>query len=204
MDNNSYYKIDVPGSELLIISFNAHGKIFRDVQSYDFFNFLEKNYSHVSRYFYVDKYASCYHKGLQYKTTNIPETFEYLKKEIRHYKRVIFIGLSSGGYAAILYGSLLGISDVIAFYPQTLLRREKVDENYRDISKYINKTTQYHLYGDLSKTNEMDCHHVSHCERIAHHPNVYLTKKSSINMKSMRDTGELYTILNNIINRPEP
>jgi hypothetical protein len=204
MDNNSYYKIDVPGSELLIISFTSQGKTIREVHSYDFFNFLEKNYSHVSRYFYADKCLSCYHKGIQYKSKNIPETVEYLKKEIRPYKRVIFMGISSGGYAAILFGSLLGVSDVLAFIPQTLLRRENVDENYRDISKYINDTTNYHLYGDLSVPIGFDCHHVSHCERIAHHPNVYLTKKSNINMKSMRDTGELYTILNNIINRPEP
>jgi hypothetical protein len=204
MDNNSYYEIDVSGSELLIISFTAHGKTIRDVQSYDFFNFLEKNYSHVSRYFYADKYSCCYHKGIQCKTTNIPGTFEYLKDKVKNYKRVIFIGLSSGGYAALLFGSLLGISDVIAFYPQTLLRRENVDEQYRDISKYINENTKYHLYGDLSIQIGLDCHHISHCERIAHHPNVCLIKKPYINLKYMRDKGELYIILNNIINRPEP
>lgn len=202
MDNNSYCKIDVSGSELLIISFTAHGKTIRDVQSYDFYNFLEKNYSHVSRYFYADKCLSCYHKGILYKTKNIDETVEYLRQEIRSYKRVIFIGLSSGGYAAILFGSLLGISDVIAFYPQTLLRKPKVDEKYRDIGKYINDTTHYHLYGDLSKTNAIDCHHISHCERIDHHPNVYLTKKTKVDLRSMRDNGELYTILNNIIENP--
>ena len=202
MDNNSYCKIDVSGSELLIVSFSSQGIITRDVQSYDFYNFLENNFPHASRYFYVDMYSCCYHKGIQYKTKTIDETVEYLKKEIRSYKRVIFIGLSSGGYAAILFGSLLGISDVIAFYPQTLLRKPKVDEKYRDISKYINDYTTYHLYGDLSKINKIGCHHVSHCERIAHHPNVYLTKKSNIDMKSMRDSGELYTILNNIIENP--
>ena len=200
MDNKSYLKIDISGSELLIISFTAHGKAIRDVQSYDFFNFLEKNYSHVSRYFYVDKYFSCYHKGIARKTKNIDDTVEYLKNEITPYKRVIFIGLSSGGYASILFGSLLGISDVIAFYPQTLLRKPKVDENYRDIGKYINHTTHYHLYGDLSVPIGLDCHHISHCERIAHHPNVYLTKKSKVDLRCMRDNGELYTIMNNIIN----
>ena len=128
MDNNSYYEIDISGSELLIISFTAHGKTIRDVQSYDFYNFLEKNYPHVSRYFYLDIHRSCYHKGIQDKSTNIDETVEYLKHKVKKYKRVIFIGLSSGGYAAILFGSLLGISDVLAFYPQTILRSPNIDE----------------------------------------------------------------------------
>ncbi len=204
MDNNSYCKIDVPGSELLIISFSSQGKIIRDVQSYDFFNFLEKNYPHISRYFYIDCHRQCYHSGIKDKTTNIPETVEYLKNEMRLYKRVIFIGVSSGGYAALLFGSLLNVSNVIAFIPQTILRHIKVDENYIDISKYINATTNYYLYGDISINCKMDYHHISQCERIAHHPNVNIIKKMRINMKSMRDTGELYSILNNIINRPEP
>jgi len=202
MDNNSYYEIDISGSELLIISFTSQGKTIRDVQSYDFFNFLENKFSYASRYFYLDIHRSCYHKGIQDKSTNIPETVDYLKHKVKKYKQVIFIGLSSGGYASLLYGSLVGVSHVIAFYPQTILRSPNINEQYRDISKYINDTTNYHLYGDLSKTNAIDCHHISHCERIAHHANVYLIKKPYINLKYMRDNGELYTILNNIIENP--
>jgi hypothetical protein len=202
MDNNSYYEIDISGSEILIISFTSQGKTIRDVQSYDFFNFLENKFSYASRYFYLDIHRSCYHKGIQDKSTNISETVEYLKHKVKKYKQVIFIGLSSGGYAALLYGSLVGVSHVIAFFPQTILRSPNINEQYRDISKYINDTTNYHLYGDLSKTNAIDCHHISHCERIAHHANVYLTKKTYINLKYMRDKGELYTILNNIIENP--
>ncbi len=202
MDNNSYYEIDISGSEILILSFTSQGKTVRDVQSYDFFNFLENKFSYASRYFYLDIHRRCYHKGIQDKSTNISETVEYLKHKVKKYKQVIFIGLSSGGYAALLYGSLVGVSHVIAFFPQTILRSPNINEQYRDISKYINDTTNYHLYGDLSKTNAIDCHHISHCERIAHHKNVYLTKKSYINLKYMRDNGELYTILNNIIENP--
>jgi hypothetical protein len=39
---------------------------------------------------------------------------------------------------------------------------------------------------------------------IPHHPNVHLTKKSYINLRYMRDNGELYTIINNIINSRDP
>jgi len=204
MDNKSYCNIDVSGSETLIISFTAHGKAIREVHSYDFFNFLQKFFSTSSRYFYTDKFSRCYHKGIQDKTTNIDETIGYLKNEIRPYKRVIFMGISSGGYAAILFGSLLGVSDVLAFVPQTILRKTIVDEKYRDISKYINDTTRYYLYGESSITDELDCHHISHCERISHHPNVYFTKNNRMNVKDMRDNGELYKIMDTIINRPDP
>jgi hypothetical protein len=113
---------------------------------------------------------------------------------------VICLGVSSGGYAAILFGSLLNINHVIAFIPQTLRRNKNIDEKYRDISKFINETTKYYLYGDLSVSDVMDCHHISQCERISHHSNVFLIKKKYIKLKEMRDNGELYAILNSLVN----
>jgi hypothetical protein len=71
-----------------------------------------------------------------------------------------------------------------------------IDEKYRDISCYINGTTQYYLYGDSSIVNVKDFHHISHCERIAENcENVFLKKKNPFNIKKMRDDGELFTIL---------
>jgi len=46
----------------------------------------------------------------------------------------------------------------------------------------------------------MDCHHISQCERISHHSNVFLIKKKYIRLKEMRDNGELYAILNSMVN----
>jgi hypothetical protein len=66
----------------------------------------------------------------------------------------------------------LNVNHVLAFIPQTLRRNKNIDEKYRDISKFINETTKYYLYGDLSVSDAMDCHHISHCERISHHSNV--------------------------------
>ena len=108
--------------------------------------------------------------------------------------------MSSGGYAAILFGSLLKVKSVLAFIPQTIRRNQNIDEKYRDISSYINNTTNYFLYGDKSIVNINDAHHIYHCERIAHHSNVYLTKKEKLNLKKMRDNGELYDIVSKIVN----
>ena len=40
-------------------------------------------------------------------------------------ERVVFLGASSGGYAAILFGGLLGAHEVLAFSPQTFLDPER-------------------------------------------------------------------------------
>jgi hypothetical protein len=97
-----------------------------------------------------------------------------------------------------LFGSLLNVKSVVAFIPPTIRHDENIDEKYRDISKYINTTTNYYLYGDLSVSNKTDPHHISQCERISHHPNVFIIKKYQINLKKMRDSGELYQILHTL------
>ena len=196
---HSCYKIKNNNSDTLIVSFAGHDRMFGGIQRFEFVNFLQTYCNNIDRYFYTDKHLDSYHKGIFGITNDIDETVVYLKKEIETYKNVIFLGVSSGGYAAILFGSLLNINSVIAFIPQTIRRNKNVDEKYRDIAQYINDTTQYRIYGDLSVSNQTDCHHISHCERISHHPNVFLTKMKHFRLKEMRDNGELYTILHNLI-----
>jgi hypothetical protein len=187
-------------SDTLIVSFAGNAKKFGGIDRFEFVQFLEKHFPQLNRQFYIDEKTHVYHKGILGISNNIDETVYYLKNEIEKYKNVIFLGNSAGGYAAILFGSLLNITSVIAFVPQTILRNpSNVDEKYRDISKYINNSTKYYLYGDLSVSNINDPHHISHCERISHFPNIIITKKNRINLKEMRNIGELYQILNTII-----
>ncbi len=196
----SSYKLNIVDSETLIISFAGHDRIFGGIPKFEFVNFMETHFKNISRHFYTDKYLNSYHQGIHEVTKNIDETIDYLRNEIKNYKNVICLGVSSGGYAAILFGSLLNINHVLAFIPQTLRRNKNIDEKYRDISKFINGTTKYYLYGDLSVSDVMNCHHISHCERISHHSNVFLIKKKCIKLKEMRDNGELYAILNSLVN----
>lgn len=192
------YKINVPNADTLIVSFAGNAKLFGGIPRFEFVNFLKQ--FNVSKHFYIDEHNDLYHKGL-IGTTSIDETVTYLKNEIKQYKRVLFLGNSGGGYAAILFGSLLEVTMVLAFVPQTIRRNDIVDEKYRDISHFINNKTKYYIYGDTSIINPLDCHHISHCERIAHHPNVFLIKKNGLYLKEMRDSGELFDILKTIINR---
>lgn len=198
--SSSSYKINIVNSETLIISFAGHDRIFGGIPRFEFVNFMETHFKNVSRHFYIDKHVNSYHQGIHEITNNIDETVNYLKNEITNYKNVICLGISSGGYAAILFGSLLNINYVLAFMPQTIRLNKNIDEKYRDISKFINNTTKYYVYGDLSIKCINHCHHISHCTRISHHPNVTLIKKKNIDLKTMRNSGELYLILNSLIN----
>lgn len=200
MSSTSCYKMDQNDSDTLIVSFAGNAKKFGGIERFEFVQFLEKYFPQLNKHFYIDTYINSYHNGIFGISNNIDETVCYLKNEIEKYKNVIFLGSSAGGYAAILFGSLLNITSVIAFIPQTIRRNPtNIDEKYRDISKYINDSTKYYLYGDLAISDINNNHHISHCERISHFPNVIITKKNGINLKEMRNTSELYQILNTII-----
>jgi len=188
-------------SDTLLISFAGYETVYGGIPHFDFLNFLQKNFATIDKHFYVDKYRDSYHKGIEGISETIDETLVYLKKEIEPYKNVIFIGISSGGYAAILFGSILQVTSIVAFIPQTIRRATFVDEKYRDSSRYINLTTNYYLYADLSVEDAKDPHHVSHCDRISFYPNVKVIKKDTFNIKQIRDNGELYEMLSQIINK---
>jgi len=192
-------KSEFGNADTLIVSFAGYNKLFGGIPRFEFANFLNAHFANTDRQFYVDCRMDLYHRGIAGISKTVDETVEYLKTEIDGYKRVVFIGVSAGGYAAILFGSLLNIASVVAFIPQTLRMRQNIDEKYRDTGLYINATTQYYLYGDLSIIDIKDYHHISQCERIAHHDNVTLIKKEVFNIKKMRDDGELLNILQKVL-----
>lgn len=99
---------------------------------------------------------------------NINHTLSFLKKQINNYENVIFTGISMGGYASILFGSLLKINHVIAVNPQTdleyilknvykdkrhqltqLKKRKKqcpkTWKKYCNLKSYLNDSVKYHL-----------------------------------------------------------
>jgi hypothetical protein len=177
-----------------IISFGGMAKQFGATPPFEFLNFLEKH-------FYVDDKLNCYHNGINGISTDIEGTVVYFSDMLKKYNNVIMIGYSGGGYAVILFGSLLNITTVIAFMPVTkLITAGKVDK-YRNLNTFINTVTKYHLFGNMSVTDERDVHHLKHCNNILgiKNTNVLLTKLENIIIKNMRDTGELLKIFNSII-----
>lgn len=190
---------------ILIISFAGLAKGMGNSTQFEFVNFLEKHFCHTSRIFYMDVKNKWYHCGIENLSTNIEETVNVLKEQIKNFKKVIFIGSSCGGYAAILFGSLLNIDIVIAFKPQTIVP-DWVDKNYikdefSNLNKHINNVTKYYIYADTSVNYHIDpFHHISQCENIKNHSNVFILEKFDIDLRIMRDNGELLEIFNKHIN----
>ena len=63
---------------------------------------------------YLRNQNKWYLGGLNGIGKNINHTIAFLKKEFAKYDKVICIGNSAGGYASLLFGSLLKVNKVIA------------------------------------------------------------------------------------------
>jgi hypothetical protein len=185
--------IKLRGSSHLIISFGGMALDINKAIVFEFVNHLS-TYDDVDLIFYIDMFQSCYHKGLKGITTNIPETVEYLCTKIKGYSKVIFMGTSAGGYAAILFGSLCKVDTVIAFIPPTILKNP-FNKKYKNLKEHLNETTKYVLYGSLSYKNEDNPHHISHIENVASFKNVEVIVKETLNFKHLRDTGEIKRVI---------
>ena len=101
---------------------------------FEFFNMM--NDIACTKIFIKDIKQSWYLLGIE-GTYDINSTVKKLSEILESIdyrnKRVIFLGNSAGGYAAILFGLLLKIDKVIAFSPQTFLGPFKniINRDYR-------------------------------------------------------------------------
>jgi hypothetical protein len=198
--NESEYKI-IHGNKRLIVCFGGKALLFGGILPFEFLNYLSSVYVDTcDLIFYIDKDQCWYHNGIKHISNNIDDTVLYLNNIVKNgnYEKVIFMGTSAGGYAAILFGSLCNNIDyVISFIPQTILKTP-VDIQYSNLQDVINNHTNYILYGDTSKTDINDIHHIRHCENIGHYTNVKIIRNSCCNLKHLRDSGFIKKIIDNI------
>lgn len=195
--------ISAINNENLIISFGGGINKFGGICPFEFLNFLNKNFMEYDKYFYIDKKINRYHLGIEDISSNIDETVEYLKKITHGYKNITCIGVSAGGYASILFGSLLKVKNVIAFIPPTQINipgdTRKYDEKYIDLLPLINNSTKYYLYGDLSVKDIYNSHHIEHCNRLKIYPNVVVKEYDNLDIKKLRNDGELLKIFKDVL-----
>jgi hypothetical protein len=88
-------------TDTLIISFGGMAHQFGLIPPFEFMIFLNAHFKDVDKFFYVDIHRKHYHKGINGISTDIDSTVNYLKDQVQKYKHVIFIGVSSGGSAAL-------------------------------------------------------------------------------------------------------
>ncbi len=103
-------------------------EIFRKrIVEKNFFEWYHSRITKASKHIFIrDIFKQWYLAGVN-KNINTPEKLiEFLKTETEGYK-VVTIGSSAGGYAAILYGSFINTQYTLAFNPQfeiqSLLKR---------------------------------------------------------------------------------
>lgn len=114
------------GADTLLVTFAGLG-VGRSPPTFIFRKFLSP-YAGVDKLFIRDVSMSWYLRGLPGISADVPATARELEARTRGYRKVVFLGCSSGGMAAILYGQLLRVSKVLAFAPQTTLGASKVSE----------------------------------------------------------------------------
>jgi len=202
-------------SDIMIIAFGAIGNINNAEAPFEFVKVL-KNLN-VSKVFLRDINRSWYHAGMHDISNDIEGTVSFLKEKIQHSgaKRVICMGNSMGGYAALLFGILLKADYILTFAPQTSL--ENIDligskqqikyvhnhfpNTYFDINELLTtslNTSAIHIYYDPSIIKDK-----VHAMHISRYSNVYLHECDGLGHilhYSLMKTGEFQLILFRLMN----
>ena len=119
-----------------------------------------------------------------------PTLTKFLLEKIKksNAEKTLFVGVSMGGYGAILFGCLTKATKVLAFSPQTELtdnrrkrqlnrkfRGYKIDESFTDLKGVLDRTendeTIYKIwYGNLNGSDKKAAKRISHFKNISIHP----------------------------------
>ena len=151
---------------------------------------------------YLRNQYKWYLGGLNGIGKNINHTIAFLKKEFAKYDQILCVGSSAGGYASLLFGSLLNVNFAIAINAQTdlqycvdnidphnnhqriqkqnLIKRSKqcpvTWSKYNKIVNVLNGNVLYNVFykGDANSNNPYDLvvHGDYHYEQIKSFPNV--------------------------------
>ncbi|HFU74844.1 MAG TPA: hypothetical protein ENK66_01220 [Arcobacter sp.] len=148
----------------------------------EFFKTLSLH-DHINVLFIKDFKQSWYLNGLLGLTNNVEETTEFIKQIIPvETKKIITLGTSSGGYAALLFAELLQADTSIAFAPQTFLNQEQCEHfksfdselknlnfseysNLKDILENKSSKTQHNVY--FCNQNKRDYIHAYNIKKVS-------------------------------------
>ncbi len=174
----------------------------------------------TSRIFVRDLAQGWYHRGIPGLGSTIEDAAAGIRTlvESRQPKRLVVTGTSAGGYAALVFGALLGADVVLSIVPQTVvddgLLHAMGDDRYdrqledliacggldkrwsdlrRDLPRARRRDTRYEVYFDPD--HELDR---LHAERLANVPGVHLNLAHGGHgrvARNLRDSGELQRIL---------
>jgi pimeloyl-ACP methyl ester carboxylesterase len=203
-------------STTVLVSFAAMGTY--EPPPFDFFQITSG--MPVKRLFVRDVQRIWYHRGVPGFGDSIEDVARALKEvlDAERAERVIVFGSSAGGYAALVFGTLLDAELVVAFAPQTMLDRDWLasigDERwYRRLSRLDELGGPDARFVDLAvalprerrgetpyevhypASHEGDEHHARHLEGV---PGLRLCpheRRDHKFVRKLRDSGELEQVL---------
>lgn len=182
----------VPNSPL-IIAFTGMARGLNELANFEFVK-STRDLS-CSKVFCRDPNFSFYHRGIDSETASITDVLLKLKEQVEKATptKIVCIGVSAGGFAALLFGHLLKADTVHAFGPQTILYKEwgithkdptvytcenlhsavlTPGNDYRDLSLVLsnyNGKTSYKVHIGTGVDCEQDGYHadnISACEGV--------------------------------------
>jgi hypothetical protein len=205
-------------SDIVLIAFSGILGGYGGMPVFEFSRVLSR--FAVKKIFIRDVSQAWYQNGLPGVGENVDQIADYLQKRISEANghRVITLGNSMGGYAALLFGWLLQADEAYAFSPQTFIdvkqrllrldfrwQREirKIHRDGRSTRKYMDlvrvfrsqprASTECHVYY-CSESRLDRCH----AKRMGCFPNVVLHAHEAgghMLVKLLRDIGYLDTLL---------
>ena len=209
--------VDLNGHKNLLVSFGGIQQGL-GMPVFEFFNSISD--IPCDKIFLRDFHQVWYQKGVDSELDHIDKLIARLKEIIsqNNYDKICFIGNSMGGYAAILFGTILNIDTVISFAPQSYIDRfnrlisydirwkneiSKVHSNkdkrkeYFDLKKHLSKIQSYKTELNIyySPNHRLD---KKHAERLKNENNVILhsiEEGGHAIVKVVRNNGDLKSLI---------
>lgn len=122
-DDNVGHVLDLVGSPVLLVAFGGLQNRIAGAPPFEFLRMIGSD--DVDKLFVRDLGQGWYQHGVRGHSEDIDSTASWLRGILHEHphERVVTLGTSAGGFAALLFGSLLGVDQVLAFGPQTSIRR---------------------------------------------------------------------------------
>jgi hypothetical protein len=131
-------------------------------------------------------------------TSDFEDSLTFIRNLCKSYTKVICVGFSMGGYASILYGSLIeNVISIFAFEPQINLNfiidhspnlkafknsQPNIFTKYENLEHIINQNKKYYV---SFKRHTIDVyHHKKHCDLISMKSNVRVISNEIIHQKN--------------------
>lgn len=215
--------IEKTGSENLLVTFGGINRGL-GIPVFEFFNSLKE--INCDKIFLRDFKQAWYHNGINEKINNIDYIRKSLQKIIRdnNYTKTCFLGNSMGGYAAILFGSMINVNTIISFSPQTFIdkwnRFLTFDTRWKKQLSYVYTYTNKKIkYFDLKKhlktvpsfsgsitiyycpKQRLDKIHAERLKGCAEITLVQINNGGHDVVKILRDTGELKSVITKVFEK---